>query len=63
MNLSDAEIHRWHPNFKLDDVPQVEAAVLPQAPVQKGFTSAADMIAKSRGLATKVITRHHVVKV
>lgn len=55
LNLSDAEIHRWHPNFKLDDVPQVEAAVLPQAPVQKGFTSAADMIAKSRGLATKVV--------
>ena len=30
--VCDANIHAWHPNFKLEDVPQINEADFPQPP-------------------------------
>ena len=34
MTIPDDEVNRWHPEFKLDLVPDVETANLPKPPVQ-----------------------------
>lgn len=55
LKIEDSEIHRWHPNFKLDEVPDIEVSALPRAPIIKSITSAADLLIKARGdLAPKV---------
>ena len=44
IRINEAEIKRWHPQFKLDDVPDIVPAELPQAPVVKKFSSAKDIL-------------------
>lgn len=43
-NIKDNEIQQWHPKFSLDDVPDIEAAPLPQPPVVKKFMTAKDVL-------------------
>lgn len=50
LSIDDDKIIRWHPQFKLDDVPDVEQSPLPEAPVVKTFTSAQDVLDRGCGL-------------
>jgi len=47
LKIDNSEIHRWHPHFKLEDVPDVELSALPKPPVTKSFSSAADLLLKN----------------
>ena len=49
LDIPDSQIHRWHPNFKLDDTPDVELSSLPKAPVVKTMTNAKDLLSMSKG--------------
>jgi len=42
--IKDEEIQQWHPKFALKDVPDIEAAPLPQPPVVKKFMTAKDVL-------------------
>jgi len=55
IKLDDNEIHRWHPHFKVNEIPHVEQSNLPKPPITKTFSSAADVLLDHRGhLSTKV---------
>ena len=43
-NVKDDQIQQWHPKFSLNDVPDIEAAQLPQPPVIKKFMTARDVL-------------------
>eukprot|EP00794_Sanderia_malayensis_P019078 gene19079-20994_t len=47
LKIADSDLHRWHPNFKLDEVPDVPEATLPQVAAIKVCTSAKDMLEKT----------------
>ncbi|XP_032232693.2 DNA replication factor Cdt1 isoform X2 [Nematostella vectensis] len=49
ISVDSDKIIRWHPQFKLDEVPDLEQGALPEAPVVKTFTSAKDVLDRGRG--------------
>ncbi|KAJ8302480.1 hypothetical protein KUTeg_018876 [Tegillarca granosa] len=49
LEIPDHKITRWHPLFKLDEVPDVEVAELPQPPVVMKYQSARDVLDSQRG--------------
>lgn len=50
MVIPDDKLTRWHPEFELEKVPEVEFAKLPEAPNVEKFSSAQDVLAKAREL-------------
>ena len=50
LKISDNELQRWHPHFKLEEVPDIEEALLPQAAATKTVTSAKDMLGRSHSV-------------
>ncbi|KAK3729908.1 hypothetical protein QZH41_006235 [Actinostola sp. cb2023] len=50
LSIDDEKIIRWHPQFKLDDVPDIEQSVLPEAPEIKIYTTAQDVLDRGLGL-------------
>ncbi|XP_066916304.1 DNA replication factor Cdt1-like [Clytia hemisphaerica] len=48
LKIDDNEIHRWHPHFKVEDVPDIEQSALPKPPITKSFSSAADLLLKNK---------------
>lgn len=50
MSVEDDKIVRWHPKFRVDDVPDVKEADLPQPPVVKMYNSANDVLEKARDM-------------
>ncbi|KAM8947818.1 DNA replication factor Cdt1 [Pelodytes ibericus] len=50
--LPDDQLTRWHPRFKVDEVPDVEPAELPQPPQVDKLTTAQDVLSKARGMMT-----------
>jgi len=49
LSVDDDKIIRWHPQFKLDEVSDIEQTKLPEAPVIKTYTSAQDVLDRGRG--------------
>ncbi|KAL3860561.1 hypothetical protein ACJMK2_010674 [Sinanodonta woodiana] len=47
--IPDDRITRWHPRFQLDQIPDIEAAPLPEAPVEKKYQTAKDVLDCRRG--------------
>ena len=41
---SSADIKRWHPEFELEDVMDIEAERLPQPPEEEKFTTATNVL-------------------
>lgn len=39
-----SSIQRWHPSFPLDEVPDIEAASLPQPPHREQYNTAASVL-------------------
>ncbi len=54
LSVPDNKLTRWHPNFKVDEVPNVEPAELPQSPDVKKFSSAKDVLAHTSNLNPRV---------
>lgn len=46
--IPKADIKRWHPEFNIEMVPDVESAELPKPPVEEKFTSGQDVLEKAR---------------
>jgi len=57
LKIDNSEIHRWHPHFKLEDVPDIEQSALPKPPVTKSFSSAADLLLKNQNFSPRVIKK------
>ncbi|KAM3966347.1 chromatin licensing and DNA replication factor double parked [Aphomia sociella] len=50
MVIPDNKLVRWHPEFELEKVPDVDCAKLPELPNTEKFSSAQDVLAKARDL-------------
>eukprot|EP00112_Aurelia_sp_Birch-Aquarium-sp1_P015130 Seg3325.5 transcript_id=Seg3325.5/GoldUCD/mRNA.D3Y31 product="DNA replication factor Cdt1" protein_id=Seg3325.5/GoldUCD/D3Y31 len=44
LKIAASELQRWHPHFKLEDVPEIQETNLPQVTVTKSVTSAKDIL-------------------
>ncbi|KAG5679711.1 hypothetical protein PVAND_009261 [Polypedilum vanderplanki] len=50
MNVTRRAIKRWHPDFPLESVPDIEQKQLPQPPNVERFSSAKDVLSTARNL-------------
>lgn len=50
MVIPDDKLTRWHPEFEIEKIPEVESAKLPEMPNVETFSSAQDVLAKAREL-------------
>ncbi|KAG6444799.1 DNA replication factor Cdt1 [Manduca sexta] len=50
MIIPDAKLTRWHPEFEIEKVPEVDSAKLPEMPNAEKFSTAQDVLAKAREL-------------
>ncbi|XP_068725235.1 DNA replication factor Cdt1-like [Montipora capricornis] len=50
VSVDDEKIIRWHPKFRVDNVPDIAEAELPQPPVVKTYNSAHDVLEKARDM-------------
>lgn len=50
MEIPDNKLTRWHPEFEVEKVPEVECAKLPEMPNAEKYSSAQDVLAKARDL-------------
>ncbi|XP_075979116.1 chromatin licensing and DNA replication factor double parked [Anticarsia gemmatalis] len=50
MEIPNDKITRWHPEFDIEKVPEVECAKLPEMPNVQKFSNAQDVLAKAREL-------------
>ncbi|XP_041455717.1 DNA replication factor Cdt1-like [Lytechinus variegatus] len=47
-SIPDNKLHRWHPKFPLDKIPEVPASDLPEPPKVTTFNTAKDVLDKAR---------------
>ncbi|XP_070809164.1 DNA replication factor Cdt1 [Pituophis catenifer annectens] len=52
MVIEEDELTRWHPRFRVDEVPDVVPAELPQPPHVDRVTTAQEVLAKAQGMLT-----------
>ncbi|XP_070617912.1 DNA replication factor Cdt1 isoform X1 [Erythrolamprus reginae] len=52
MAIEEEELTRWHPRFRVDEVPDVVPAELPKPPHVDKVTTAQEVLAKAQGLLT-----------
>uniref|UniRef100_A0A2K6N6C5 DNA replication factor Cdt1 n=1 Tax=Rhinopithecus bieti TaxID=61621 RepID=A0A2K6N6C5_RHIBE len=50
MVVPEDQLTRWHPRFNVDEVPDIEPAVLPQPPATEKLTTAQEVLARARSL-------------
>lgn len=50
MIIPDDKLTRWHPEFEIEKVPEVECAKLPEIPNMEKLSSAQDVLSKAREL-------------
>ncbi|KAF9793963.1 hypothetical protein SFRURICE_015615 [Spodoptera frugiperda] len=50
MVIPDDKLTRWHPEFDIEKIPEVESAKLPEMPIVEKFSNAQDVLAKAREL-------------
>lgn len=50
INMTRGALTRWHPEFDLESVPDIEPGVLPQPPNAEKFSSAKDVLSTARNL-------------
>ena len=60
MSVDDEKIIRWHPKFRVDNVPDIGEAELPQPPVVKTYNSAHDVLEKARDMIAPRVGSPHV---
>ncbi|NWH56360.1 CDT1 factor, partial [Geococcyx californianus] len=52
MVVPDEKLTRWHPRFKVDEVPDISPAQLPQPPQEDKLTTAQEVLSTARGMLT-----------
>ncbi|XP_039186879.1 DNA replication factor Cdt1 isoform X2 [Crotalus tigris] len=52
MVIAEDELTRWHPRFRVDEVPDVVPTELPQPPQVDRVTTAQEVLAKAQGMLT-----------
>lgn len=52
MHVPDNKLTRWHPRFNVDEVPDIDAAELPQPPDFEKLTTAQEVLDKARSMMT-----------
>lgn len=50
MIIPDEKLSRWHPEFEIEKLPEIESANLPEVPNADKFSTAQDVLAKAREL-------------
>ncbi|CAK1545012.1 unnamed protein product [Leptosia nina] len=50
INIPDEKLVRWHPEFEIEKIPEIECAKLPELPNVDKMSSAQDVLAKARQL-------------
>ncbi|CAH2217183.1 DNA replication factor Cdt1 [Pararge aegeria] len=50
IEIPDSKLVRWHPEFELEKIPDIESAKLPELPHSEKYSSAQDVLAKAREL-------------
>lgn len=50
MVIPDDKLSRWHPEFEIEKVPEIESAKLPEMPNAEKYSSAQDVLSKAREL-------------
>ncbi|KAI8426160.1 hypothetical protein MSG28_005102 [Choristoneura fumiferana] len=50
MVIPDSKLTRWHPEFEIEKLPDIECAKLPEVPNAEKFSTAQDVLAKAREL-------------
>lgn len=50
MQIPDDKLTRWHPEFEIEKIPEVECGKLPEMPNVEKFSNAQDVLAKAREL-------------
>ncbi|XP_026499044.1 DNA replication factor Cdt1 [Vanessa tameamea] len=50
IDIPDNKLIRWHPEFELEKIPEIECAKLPEMPNTEKYSSAQDVLAKAREL-------------
>lgn len=50
IDIPDNKLVRWHPEFELEKIPEIECAKLPEMPNVEKYSSAQDVLAKAREL-------------
>ncbi|XP_050351546.1 DNA replication factor Cdt1 [Nymphalis io] len=50
IDIPDNKLVRWHPEFDLEKIPEIECAKLPEMPNTEKYSSAQDVLAKAREL-------------
>lgn len=62
MHVPDNKLTRWHPRFNVDEVPDIDAAELPQPPDFEKLTTAQEVLDKARSMMTpKVLIHRHLM--
>ncbi|XP_065601425.1 DNA replication factor Cdt1 [Cyrtonyx montezumae] len=55
MEVPEDKLTRWHPRFKVDEVPDISPAELPQPPQQNRISTAQEVLSTARGtMSTKM---------
>ena len=49
LNVPNDKITRWHPKFRLDEVPDIEPAEVPKPPNVQVYQTAKDVLENARG--------------
>jgi len=49
VRVDETKVQRWHPKFRLEDLPEVTSADLPKAPEIEKFTTAKEVLDKAKG--------------
>ena len=57
LSVDDDAIMRWHPCFKLDEVPEIDQSPLPEPPQVKTFSTALDVLGQARLNMTPRVSR------
>jgi len=49
VKVDEMKVQRWHPKFKLEELPEVTIAALPEAPEVEKFSTAKEVLDKAKG--------------
>ncbi|XP_062032039.1 DNA replication factor Cdt1 [Lepus europaeus] len=55
--VPEEQLKRWHPRFRVDEVPDIEPAELPQPPTVEKLTTAQEVLARARSLMSPRMER------
>ena len=58
MVVPEEKLTRWHPRFKVDEVPDISPAELPQPPQEDRLTTAQEVLSTARGMLIPKVSQN-----